>query len=107
MNASEKFLSQRDDDSRRASHVAQPVLVLVLNYLADEFGAVGMQAGHGVVNSFDREHDLPKAKRVRRGVRWLSPDQIWIAVLRQLNPPMAVRAPHHGDVGLDAFEPAE
>ena len=35
VNASEKFLSQRDDDSRRASHVAQPVLVLVLDRLAE------------------------------------------------------------------------
>ena len=107
VNASEKFLSQRDDDSRGASHVAQPVLVLVLDRLADEFGAVGAQAGHGVVNVFDREHDLPKAQRVRRGVRWLSPEQIRMAELRQLNPPVAVWGPHHGDVDLDAFEPAE
>jgi len=30
VNASEEFLGQRDDDSRRASHVAESVLVLVL-----------------------------------------------------------------------------
>ncbi len=41
MNASEEFLGQRDDDARRASHVAESVLVLVLGHLADEFGAVG------------------------------------------------------------------
>src|SRR5919108_4057849 len=61
VNASEKFLSQRDDDSRRASHVAQPVLVLVLDHLADELSAVCAEAGHGVVDVFDREHDLPEA----------------------------------------------
>src|SRR5438046_9154718 len=78
VNASEEFLGQRDDDARRASHVAEPVLVLVLGHLADEFGAVGAQAGHGVVDVFDREHDLPEAQRVRRGNRWLGPDQLWV-----------------------------
>jgi len=43
---SEEFLGQRDDDARRASHVAESVLVLVLGHLADEFGAVGAQASH-------------------------------------------------------------
>ena len=41
LSTSEKFLSQRDDDARRAAHVAEPVLVLVLDHLANEFGAVG------------------------------------------------------------------
>ena len=30
VNASEEFLGQRDDDARRASHVAESVLVIVL-----------------------------------------------------------------------------
>jgi hypothetical protein len=34
VNASEEFLGQRDDDARRASHVAESVLVLVLGHLA-------------------------------------------------------------------------
>ena len=45
VNASEEFLGQRDDDARRASHVAEPVLVLVPGHLADEFGPVGAHAG--------------------------------------------------------------
>ena len=53
VNASEEFLGQRDDDARRASHVAEPVSVLVLGHLADEFGAVGAQVGYGVVDIFD------------------------------------------------------
>ena len=107
VNESEEFFGQCDDDARRASHVAEPVLVLVLGHLADEFGAVGAQAGHGVVDVFDREHDLPEAQRVRRGTRWLGSDQLRLAELRQLDPPVAVRGPHHSDVDLDAFEPAE
>ena len=107
MNASEEFLGQRDDDARRASHVAEPVLVLVLDHLADEFGAVGAQAGHGVVEVFDQQHDLPEAQRVRRGNRWFDLDQLRVAELRQLDPPVAVRGPHHSDLDLDAFEPVE
>jgi len=63
VNASEELLGQHDDDARRASHVAEPVLVFVLDHLADERGAVDAQAGHGVVEVFDREHDLPEAQR--------------------------------------------
>ena len=106
-NASEEFLGKRDNDARRASHVAEPVQVLVLDHLADEFGAVDAQAGHGVIEVSDREHDLPEAQRVRRGIRWLGRDQLRVAELRQLDPPVAVRCPHHGDVDLDAFEPIE
>ena len=106
-NASEEFLGERDDDARRASHVAEPVFVLVLDHLADEFGAVGAQAGYGVVDVFDCEHDLPEAQRVRRGNRWLGPDELRVAELRQLDPPVAVRGQHHSDVDLDVFETVE
>ncbi len=53
---SEKFLGQRDDDARRASHVAESVLVLVLDHLADEFGAVGVQASPTVLPISVRLH---------------------------------------------------
>ena len=45
-NASEDFLSQRDDDARRAAHVAEPVFVLVLDHLANEFGAGEKKTPH-------------------------------------------------------------
>src|SRR6185503_11503971 len=70
-----KFLGQRDDDARRAPHVAESVLVLVLGHLADEFGAVGAQASDGVVDALDGEHDAPQAERVRRGDGWFDLDQ--------------------------------
>lgn len=41
---SAELLGQRDDDARRAADVAEPVAVLILLQLADEFGAVGVQA---------------------------------------------------------------
>ena len=70
-----EFLGQRDDDARRASHLAEPVLVPVLNHIADEFGAVGAQAGHGFVDVIAREHDS-EAQRVRRSHRGLGLDQM-------------------------------
>src|SRR6476660_5262608 len=82
VNASEEFLGQRDDDARRASHVAESVLVFVLGHLADECGAVSAQASDSVVNAFDRKHDAPKAQRVRRGDRRFDLDQLWMAKLR-------------------------
>ena len=104
MNALEEFLGQRDDDACRASQVAELVLVLVLGYLADEFGAVAAQASDSVVDAFDCKHDAPKAWRVRRCYRWLDLDQFWIAKLRQLKPPVPIRGTHHDDVDLDTLE---
>ena len=106
-DASEEFLGQRDDDARRASHVAESVLVLVLGHLADEFGAVGAQASDSFVDAFDCKHDAAEAQRVRRCDRRFDLDQFWIAKLRQLKPPVPIWGPHHNDVDLDTFEPVD
>src|ERR1700716_1444957 len=107
VNASEEFLGQRDDDARRASHVAESVLVLVLDHLADELGAAGAHASDGVVDAFDCKHDAPEAQRVRRCDRRCDLDQFWIAKLRQLEPPVPIRGSHHHDVDLNIFEPVD
>src|SRR5467141_2331532 len=107
VNASEEFLGQRDDDARRASHVAESVLVLVLGHLADEFGAVGAQASDSVVDASDCKHDAPETQRVWRCDRWFDLDQFWIAKLRQLKLPVPIWGPHHNDVDLDTFEPVD
>jgi hypothetical protein len=86
VKASEELLGQRDDDTGRASHVAESVHVLVLGHLADEFGAIGAQASDSVFNAFDCKHDAPEAQRVRRRDRRFDLDQFWIAKLCQLNP---------------------
>ena len=107
VNASEEFLGQRDDDARRASHVAESVLVLVLDYLADEFGAAGAQASDSFVDAFDCKHDAPEAQRVRRCDRRFDLDHFWIAKLRQLKLPVPIWGLHHNDVDLDIFEPVD
>src|SRR5258708_25159816 len=99
-NNSEEFLGQRDDDARRASYVAESVLVLVLGHLADEFGAVGSQASDSIVDAFDCKHDAPEAQRVRRCNRRFDLDQFLIAKLRHLKPHVPILGPHTNDVEL-------
>ncbi len=104
MRASGQFLGQRDDDARRASHVAEPVLVLVLGHLADKFGAMGAHTSDSVVDAFYCKHDAPEAQRVRWCDRRFDLNQFWIAKLRQLKPVVPIWGPHHHYVDLDIFE---
>ena len=102
--ASGEFLCQRNADARRASHIAELVHVLVLDHLADEFGAYAAQVSDSVVEAFDCKHDAPQAQRVRRCDRWYDLHQFWIVKLRQLKPPVPIRGPHHNDIDFDTFE---
>jgi hypothetical protein len=54
---SAELLGKSDDDPVGASDVAEPIDVLILRQLADEFGAVGTQAGKDVLDVVDGEHD--------------------------------------------------
>src|SRR3954451_4763345 len=105
VGVSAELLGQCDDDALRATHEAEPVAVLVLRDLADEFATVSAQAGHDVVDVLDSEHDAAYAERVRRRALRLGSDRRRRVELRQLDPAVAVRGPHHGDVGTDVVEP--
>ena len=63
------------------------------------------QAGNDVVDVVDSEHDAAYAQRVRRRAFGLGSDRRRRVELRQLKPAVAVRGPHHGDIGADAVEP--
>src|SRR5688572_31093485 len=63
---SPELLGQSDDDALRTTHEAEPVDVLVLRNLADEFGTVVAQPGNDVVDVVESEHDAAYAQRVRR-----------------------------------------
>jgi hypothetical protein len=108
VNASEEFLGQRDNDARRASHVAESVLVLVLGHVADEFGASGAQASDSVVDVFDCKHDAPEApacSAVRSPVR--SRPVLDCETSSAQAAPCPIWGPHHNDVDLDTFEPVD
>src|SRR4051812_42665256 len=102
---SAELLGQSDDDALRATEEAEPVDVLVLRDLADEFATVAAQARDDVVYVIDGEHDAAYAQRVRRRVLRLGSDRRRRMELRQLNPAVAVWGPHHGDVGTNVVEP--
>src|SRR5438270_3706631 len=104
-NVLAELLGQSDDDALRATQGAVPVDVLVPRDLADEFGTVAAQAGNDVVDVVGSEHDATYAQRVRRRAFRLGSDRRRRVELRQLNPAVAVRGPHHGDVGTDVAEP--
>src|SRR5215216_2446795 len=99
MEVSAELLGHSDDDALRAMQEAEPVDVLVLRDLADEFGTVAAQAGNDVVDVVDSEHDAADAQRVRRRAFRLGSYRRRRVELRQLNPALAVGGPHHGDVG--------
>lgn len=101
---SAELLGQSDDDALGSADVAEPVAVLVLCQLADEFGAVSAQAGKGVLDVVDGEHDAVCAQNVVRPVARSGADRRGAAVLRQLEPAVTVRGPEHGDVTADAVE---
>src|SRR6195256_1516283 len=105
MVVSAELLGHSDDDALRATQEADPVDVLVLRDLVEEFGTVAAQAGNDVVDVVDSEHDAAYAQRVRRRVFRLGSDRRRRVEPRQLNPAVAVRGPHHGDVGTDVVEP--
>src|SRR6188474_1330559 len=105
MEVSAELLGQSDDDALRATQKAEPVAVVVLRDLADEFGTVAAQAGNDIVDVVDSEHDAAYAQRVRRRAFRLGSYRRRRVELRQLNPAVAVRGPHHGDVGTDVVEP--
>src|ERR671923_2815417 len=102
---SAELLGQSDDDALRATQEAEPVDVLVLRHLADEFGTVAAQAGNDVVDVVDSEHDAAYAQRVRRRAFRLGSDRRRRVELRQLKPAVAVRGPHHGDVARTSLSP--
>src|SRR5436190_19299730 len=105
MEVSAELLRESDDDALRATQDAEPVGVLVLRDLTKEFGTVAAQAGNDVVDVLDSEHDAAYAQRVRRRGFRLDSDRRRRVELRQLDPAVAVRGPHHREVGTDAVEP--
>src|SRR5260370_37909926 len=102
--ASADLFGQGDDDARGAAEVAEQEDVLVLRYLAEEFGAVGAQAGDRVMDVVDGEHDAMQAQRVGRRVFRLGAGRRGGVVLGQLQLAVAIRGPHHRDVAPDAVQ---
>src|SRR6186997_3066458 len=87
------LFGQGDDDACGAAEVAEPEDVLVLGDLTEEFAAVGAQAGDGVVDVVDGEHDAMQAQRVGRRVQRICVGcrGVWYSVSSSLLGPSGVR----------------
>ena len=87
LDHSADLLGERDEDALRATDITEPIAVLVLHQLANQFGTVGAEPGNDIIDVFDGKHDATYAQRVRRGVVRLSAVSRRPPELRQLNTP--------------------
>src|SRR6188474_191383 len=62
------LLGERDEDALRATDITEPIAVLVLHQLANQFGTVSAEAGNYIIDVFDGKHDATYAQRVRRAL---------------------------------------
>ncbi len=62
-----QLLGERRDDALGAADVAEAIGLLVLLWLANEFGAVALQAGKDVFDGLNREHDATWPKYTDAG----------------------------------------
>jgi hypothetical protein len=99
-------LCQFDDDPFRASDVAEPVAIRVVDdfhYFADKFRASRAQSRDNGVNVLYGESYMSDAQRVRWQVLVTTPSRRRVE-FRQLEPPVAVLGLQHRNVRTDAIE---
>src|SRR6266704_1853672 len=98
---SAEFLGEPDEKAFGPADVAEPIRVFVLDHLAaDELRAVLSEPGERLVDVVHSEHDAQVAEGVHRGVPVIG-DHTRREKARELEPAVAVRRAHHGD--LDAL----
>jgi hypothetical protein len=74
------LLGQPDEDPLRASDVAEPIHVFVLDHFVDELRAASAEPGEGIAEAVHGEHDTQVAQSVHRCLpvigddRWSSED---------------------------------
>src|SRR6188768_1442674 len=94
------FLGQPDQNALGASDVAEPIHVFVLDHFVDELRAVLAEPDERVLEIVYGEHDAEVAEGVHRGGAVIG-DHGRREKARELDPAVAVRRAHHGD--LDAL----
>src|SRR6266480_3449792 len=98
---SAEFLGEPDEKAFRPTDVTEPIRVFVLDHFAaDELRAVFAEPGERLVDVVHGEHDAEVAEGVHRGVPVIG-DHRRREKARELEPAVAVRRAHHGD--LDAL----
>ena len=99
--ASAEFFREPYEKTFGPANVAEPIRVFVLDhFVADELRAVLTEPGERLVDVVHGEHDAQVAESVHRGVPVIG-DHRRREKARELEPAVAVRRAHHGD--LDAL----
>src|SRR5205814_4169442 len=97
---SAEFLGEPDEKSFGPADVAEPIHVFVLDHFTDELRTAFAEPGERIVDVVHGEHDAEVAKSIHWGVPVIG-DHRRIEEPRDLEPAVAVRRAHHGD--LDAL----
>ena len=97
---SAELLGEPDEKSFGPPDVAKPIHVFVLDDFTDELRTAFAEPGERIVNVVHGEHDAEAAQSIHWGVPVICDDRR-IEVPRDLEPAVAVRRAHHGD--LDAL----
>jgi hypothetical protein len=100
--AGPELLGEPDEQSLGAADVAEAIHLLVLHHLADQLRAALTEPDERLIDVVHGEHHTQVAERVHRGVSVIG-DNGWCEKSRKLEPTVAVRGDHHGD--LDTLLP--
>lgn len=103
--SSAELLGEPDEKSFRSADVAEPICVFVLDHVAaDELRAVLAEPGERLVDVVHGEHDPQVAEGVDRCVAVIG-DHRRREKARELEPAVAVRRAHHGDLDSLVAQP--
>src|SRR3954453_12046698 len=106
MAASADLLGQPDENALGAADVAEPIHVFVLDHFVDDLRAVSAEPRERVVEVVHGEHDAQVAQSVHGGVPVIGDDGRRDEP-RELDPAMAVRRAHHGDLAALVAESSD
>src|SRR5947209_17813064 len=104
---SAEFLSKPDEKAFRPADVAEPNRVFVLDhFIADELRAVLTEPGERLVDVVHGEHDAQVAESVDRRLAMIG-DRRRRQKSRALEPAVAVRRAHHGNLDAHRMQPGD
>src|SRR3954447_13071005 len=101
-----ELLGEPDENSFRAPDVAEPVPILVLDHVPDECRAAFAEPGERIVDVLYREHDAQVTESVHRGATVIG-NHRRRKELGHLEPAVAVRRTHHGDLDPHAAQTSD
>ena len=103
-NASAELLGEPHDDTFWPADETEPIHILVLRDVSNEFSAMLAEARDDGVDVVDGEHDAPYSQSVDGRVLRLASDRGRIVELREFDLPMSIWSPQQGDLAPDVLE---